>query len=272
MGHRKLHLMSIFETLLKKAKYVYLLDAHLNNKLVINTISKLRSSDKFIAHKNPQCHYYGDYFVNWYEPVVRKDKPLKLQLDKLKWLDTLMKKLRLGKKIGFVSATKQMAIDLSTLVDSNIKSGMLPQSFTHLIYTSETPPALKKESLSDVETYWKNLDLVIYSPTISAGTSYNISDKFGFDELYVYLKSKGGASFNTLNQMLFRIRQLNNKEYHIFFDKEINSQYRIDEENLESQMLINSETIFEAFGKPLCEKPFELDAKFKPIFNTNHLS
>ena len=60
-----------------------------------------------------------------------------------------------------------MAIDLSALIDSNIKSGMLPASFTHLIYTSETPPALKKISLSDVELYWKNLVLfkcIVISP------------------------------------------------------------------------------------------------------------
>ena len=170
-----------------------------------------------------------------------------------------------------MSATKSEALDLSNLIELHKRRGNLPNKFSHMIYTSETAPQVKKQTLSDVETYWKDLNLVIYSPTISAGTSYNVSDKFGFDELYVYLKSKGGASFNTLNQMLFRIRQLKDKEFHIFYQKEKDS-YHIDEDNLESQMLKNSETIFDTFGKPCCEKPFELDQKYKPVFNTEHWS
>ena len=268
MGHRKLHLMNIFEKLVKKAKWVYLLDANLNNKLVVNTMSILRDSGKFVCHKNPRCYPYHDYTVHWYEPIKRAGKID--DYDKRLWQQTMLNKLIEGKRIGFVSATKSMVDVIESIIKEYIKTKKLPKDFKYLKYTADTDPSTKKKELGNVEEYWKEMNLVLYSPTISAGISYNVAD-YQFDEQYTYLRtpSSKSASYNTLYQMSSRFRQLNDKNIHVFFDNDpkFTNSYCIEEDDLETQIQRNAETIYESFGKPACEKWGELDKKFKPIFD-----
>jgi hypothetical protein len=39
--------------------------------------------------------------------------------------------------------------------------------------------------MMDVNKYWENLDVLIYSPTITTGISYDIPDHF--QHIYIYL-------------------------------------------------------------------------------------
>ena len=274
MGHKKQHLMLVFEELIKNCGYLYVMDAHLNNKLCVNTLSKLRDPEKFIAHRNPYCHDYSDYIVNWYEPKKREDVPMTEEIDKELWQNLFLSKLKEGKKLAFVSATKTMVNDMVTWINALKHKGDLPDDFKYLAYTSDTKESEKKKQLADVELYWSDVSVVLYSPTISAGTSYNLIDEGGFDEVFVYLQTPNmnTASYNTMSQMLFRIRRLNDKQFHIFYNNTVGKPYSFDEAQIEREVILNTETIFDTFGKPVGELYDCLDDKYRPRFDKNKWS
>ena len=274
MGTRKRWLMSIFEQLVKNCKYLYLLDAHLNNKLVINTISKLRDPVKFVSYRNPRCFPYGEYVLNWYEPKKRKGVKMSEMIDKNKFLKKMFDSMLEGKKIGFISSTKTMTEEIGGYIEELRNEGKLPLNFTFKIYNGDTSTKQKKDELSVVEDIWKDINFVAYSPTISAGTSYNLIGSDQFDELYVYYicPNNNTASFNTLNQMLFRIRQLNLKTINLFFDTDRSNPYKFDDKDLEKDLLSKSESIFEALGSRPTQCNNILDKYYQPVFDTDHWS
>ena len=119
------------------------------------------------------------------------------------WKNQIYDKLKQGKKLCIVSATKSMVTQLSDYIELMVTTNQLPKTFKHLSYTSDTCKKEKTEQLADVELHWKDIGCLLYSPTVSAGISYNIINTGGFDEVFVYLKTPcgGTASFNTLCQM-----------------------------------------------------------------------
>ena len=279
MGNKKVYLMNIFELFMKKCKYLYLMDAHLNTKLVINTVSKLRNPNKFIAHRNPQCHNYSDYTVNWYEPKRIKTKlgkwiQTKEKIHINKFLREMVENLKMNKKIAFVSATKRMCDDIQSKIEDMKKKNELDDDFKYYVYTGETSIETKQNELKNVEETWKNANLVIYSPTISAGISFNIATlEHGFDQIYAYLRCSGGASYNTLVQMMARVRRLLDKKINIFFDKDENPVYRINENQVDNLMKQDCETLFDAMGKDYSRPVYQhwgLDENFKHTFDTEH--
>lgn len=281
MRERKVYLMSLFEKYIQDCSYLYLLDAHLNDPLVINTISKMRSQKKFIKHRNPQCHDFHDYEVHWYEPKNQEGRKLEEKIHLNKFLLELFEKLKKGKKICFVSSTKRMCEDIEAKVSELKKCKELYEDFEVLVYTCDTSP-FEKQKLKNVDKNWKNANLVIYSPTISAGISYNPNIKkminpegVMFDEIYAYIRNRGGASYNTLVQMLARVRQLKGKQIHLFFDKERGETYSIEDTEVEKLMKTNSQIVFEAMGidhpRPTMTT-IGLTKNFQMIFDETHWS
>jgi len=76
------------------------------------------------------------------------------------------------------------------------------------IYIGDTDDLIKKEHFLNINFYWKNADVVIYSATIEAGVDFN---EIHFDQMYCILQSDVSSSQRSLLQMLFRVRQLKNQ-------------------------------------------------------------
>ena len=71
------------------------------------------------------------------------------------------------------------------------------------LHCSKSDDTLKKE-LKDVENYWNHFDIVIYSPSVESGVSFDIDY---FDKIYVVL-SNDSTSPRGLLQMCSRVRRL----------------------------------------------------------------
>ena len=71
------------------------MDAHLNNKLCINTISKLRDASKFIAHRNPNCYPYDDYhcYIGM-NPNKREDISASEEVDLQLWKNQIYDEIK----------------------------------------------------------------------------------------------------------------------------------------------------------------------------------
>lgn len=80
---------------------------------------------------------------------------------------------------------------------------------------------------------WDNLDILGYTPTISAGVSYTGKN---FDKVYGYFVN-GSASAEIAVQQLFRIRNLNDNEINICVDITNGDKYPTNDEELDEYII-----------------------------------
>ncbi len=78
------------------------------------------------------------------------------------------------------------------------------------VYNSKTIREKKvAKELKDVEIGWSSKDVIIYSPTISAGVSF---DSKRFDTFYGFFVNNG--KINSMRQMISRVRHFSTNEYY----------------------------------------------------------
>lgn len=254
-------LMNIFEVVVRNAKYLYVMDAHLNNPMVIKSLKHLRKEEKFIFHKNPRLYDYSDYKVNWYENSD-DDSYRGFQ-------NMILQDIIDGKKVAVISSTKGYVEETHTAI---LKHSNMPMDLKVFKYTSNPDDEeLKRKHFKNVDKYWCDKCVVLYSPTISAGISYNELGAKGFDKLYVYLTPTGTmtASINTFGQMIFRIRQLNDKCINIFFNTKKFRTFDIEEHQIESRLDKRCGLLINEFGTPLKNHGICLET-LKPLYDKEH--
>ena len=121
-------------------------------------------------------------------------------------MDACKKTLELltrGKRVVVCSSTKTFTIAMHSFIAARRPETRI------LLYNSST-----KEDISDVNTYWKTCDLLIYSPSITAGVSF---EQEHFDSLVAFLvNSQFTPSVDMVLQQLFRVRNLTDGEMHLY--------------------------------------------------------
>ena len=282
MYKQKINVMMCFEKHLKSCNNLYCLDANIENKMVISVINKLRNPEKILWHKNPLVHNYTDYDFEFYETRKLESIPkniseeiaedVKPEYIKQEFIEKIIADLKVGKKLYIASSTKKFCDNLEFRVKELQASGDLID-FTTKLYTSETNSQKKDEDLKDVCTSWGNLDvrLVIASPTISAGISYNIIDEEkGFHKIYIYAKiGKNVSSMNTLVQQMIRVRQLIDKKFIMLYDNQLNDNYTIQPEDIKNLLYNQTEVLYENLSTPYKQSIGIDETTWKPIFDEN---
>ena len=69
-----------------------------------------------------------------------------------------------------------------------------------------------------VNEEWKNCNLLLYTPTITAGISYD-NEEYPFDKLYIYSVNKGSTHFRNIIQAHKRVRHFNDNTIGILFSE-----------------------------------------------------
>ena len=82
-----------------------------------------------------------------------------------------------------------------------------------ILHTSETDDQLKKE-LKDVNNFWINYQLIMYSPTIEAGLNFN---RKHVNKMYIVL-SKNSVAQRPLLQMCSRCRMIEDKTSYVYLN------------------------------------------------------
>lgn len=117
-----------------------------------------------------------------------------------------------------IEQNKNVVIVSNNLSHINTTTQYLYQTFgrgIHLIaYTSKTDARLKKEHMSDINKYCKDYQVLLYSPTITAGISIEISH---FDRLFAYFTNCSCDAISSI-QMMGRIRNVRDKKICICFE------------------------------------------------------
>jgi hypothetical protein len=210
----KYHLKSCcdtFERLIKNSTYVICCDAFLSTKST-QVISKITDKKKIIC-KNTS-------------PLVRRKA---IEYDTIMSLiESLLQDLKLNKKIFFVSASKEKVDYLEKLILKH-----LPEK-KYKVYHSSS-----KEKITNVNQDWKDVDLIVVSPSVTVGVNYDLED---FDLLYLY-GSPNSCCVRDIFQSSMRVRhikenimkysvckafQSNNKDENVFSLKNIAERIRED--------------------------------------------
>jgi Origin of replication binding protein len=157
----------------------------------------------------------------------------------------VMEKLEQGKRVVVCSSTKSFVTMLETYV------GTARPETRILAYHSGV-----SESLSNVNDLWKSCDLLVYSPSVSAGVSF---EAVHFDCLVAFLvNSTATPSVDISLQQLFRVRNLTDGDMNLFVqdtsydrtlpcsDHEIDRMLRQDVSVLNKYYLASSQLSFSA--------------------------
>lgn len=201
-----------FYTLITEANHVVALDAHISH-MTLNLLGTREGPKQFIH--------------NTYKPPGMK---YLLTPDKDAWYAKLSDCLNAGKKIVVPtnSATEARTIEKWLNYEYPDK--------TVKLYTGATDRTTKMADIENISEAWK-VDVLIYSPTITAGVSFK--EKW-FDMVFGFFRV-GSSPAAECDQMLGRVRDLADHEGVLFIDMS-SLECRLTREQIRAQV-INSRVI-----------------------------
>ena len=122
-----------------------------------------------------------------------------------------------------------------------------------LVYNSST-----SETLDDVDELWTSCELLVYSPSITAGVSF---ERLHFDCLVAYLKNSSySPTVDITLQQLFRVRCLVDGRMYLYIQEQESSQ----------KSLPQSETDVEAFLDDDVSLASKYFVDYKMFFSAQH--
>jgi len=160
---------------------------------------------------------YGD-MLNITNTIKFNTKTINIINDRTIFNDLIFKALDANKKISIPCMSEKEAIAYEEL---------LKLKYPHLnivAYTGKTDDTMKK-NLNNISNIWCNLDVVIYTPTIEAGVSF---DKERFTAIFGIISS-GSCSQRSYFQMMARIRKINNDDIYLFNNSSLKINYTAKE-------------------------------------------
>jgi hypothetical protein len=181
---------AMFQWMLKTARHVVCMDANLGDR-TLHTLERMRP-----AHP-PHFH--------WNRYARAADDVYRFTADQGAWLEQLHAALRAGKRV---------VLPTNSLTEAKAYEEALRREFPRkkvMLYSSETAPSEKARHFGDVHTHWSGLDALIYTPTCSAGVSYELEH---FDALFGFF-CDASCDVETCRQMLGRVRNIRTREHYI---------------------------------------------------------
>jgi hypothetical protein len=190
--HKKFNVnFAIFKWMLSTAKYVICMDANISDR-TYNTLKNLRPNYPMYFHWNTFKRAADDiyYFCS----------------NRNLWMSKLYELLDKNNKVVIPINSYTEAITIEEVLREKYKDKKIK------LYSSKTSASEKNKHFSDVHTYWSELDILIYTPTVSAGISYELEH---FDAVFGYFTDKS-CDVESCRQMIGRIRNIKTQSYYIY--------------------------------------------------------
>lgn len=184
---------AMFLWLLTTSKHVVCMDANISNR-TFNILSKFRQGTIHFHHNKWQ---------------TSKDDKFFFTIDKNTWLSQLCTKLKENKRIVIPTNSIMEAKTCEMLIKEMYPSKQIK------MFSSELKHSEKQLYFNDVHKYWTELDVLIYTPTCSAGVSYELEH---FDVLFGYFCNMS-CDVETCRQMMHRVRNIKTNEYYIYLQE-----------------------------------------------------
>jgi len=136
-------------------------------------------------------------------------------------------------------------------------------------YNSDSSAANHKD-FDNVNKAWANVDILIYTLTISAGCSFEL---LRFTRIFGYFSSLS-TDYKTVIQMTGCIRNISTREYHIYINSQAND-LPIHKEEVE-RSVIDKFRALSGCSEPLVLRLFSVNAKLdfihKDLFHKTHVN
>lgn len=240
-----------FEWLVKYSKRIICMDAYLSRR-TINVVNKILSTSRR-PEEEPII-----YQINIHKNSANDN--YHIYTDKLQWLSSLFKELSVGKKIVLPTSSLAEAESIAAAASTKFPTKNIS------IFTSKTSMSEKRQAFENVHASWAGLDLLIYTPTVSAGVSFELEH---FDLLYGNFINLS-CPVETVMQMMGRVRNIKQKEYHLYINEERKPPKRPETaEAIEEQVVNSRMDLFGANNQiPLPDQvPLEFDETGKLIIH-----
>jgi hypothetical protein len=184
-----------FKWLMKYSKHIVAMDANLQNR-TYNIFARLRPN---FADADAGIIYHCNEHKN------ATDDKYYVTSNKLKWLGVLY---------STVESDERIAVPMSSLSEAKILVRNLERKFPEKsikLYSSETSMTEKKIHFANVHRYWSQYDVLVYTPTVSAGVSFELEH---FHKIFGYFTDQS-CPVETCVQMIGRIRNVQEHSFYI---------------------------------------------------------
>lgn len=196
---------TFFERFLLQAQFVYVLDACVDNAMVYNFMTYLsikRKNNIYWIRNTYVRPSNRNVYLN-YNDCGAKHKALVIYA-----MREVLSGLRLQQKLVVCSSSKSFTMELKAEIEREMPDKKI------LVYNSDTDKQILSEHALNPDIPWSSHDIVIYSPTITSGFSFELPY---FDNLVAYVENSFMTpTVDLVLQQMFRVRQLNNGNMHIY--------------------------------------------------------
>ena len=203
--------VAVFQSLIKRAKRIVIMDADLSDRTIF-LMRKIR--DYFDEEAN--------LYINTYNPS--KDIQFNFVGDS-EWLYFLDQKLSKNKNVAIFTNSLKQGKKIEQFVLK--RKLLLPNQV--ITYSSETLESIKTKHFSDVNKYWSKYRLIICTPTISAGVSFEVPH---FNVVMGYFTNMS-CNAQTCHQMIARVRNVMDKEIYVHISENKEKKYHTDKDRIE---------------------------------------
>ena len=173
------------------AKVIFM-DANVQNR-TYDMLARMRKGRSLVYHYNK--------FYRAKEDIYNFTTQVK------EWLEALIIAINRDQKIVIPVNSIKFANQLEALLRDEYPTKRIQ------LYSSETNASTKKEHFADVKTFWKQFDILIYTPTLTAGVSF---EEEHYDILFGFFMDCS-CNVEACRQMLGRVRNLKTKTHNICF-------------------------------------------------------
>ena len=223
-----------FQALIKAADKIIIMDADINED-TIKTIQQMKPDTEIKLHIN----------------TFKRNYNMEVTTDEINIRNEIFKAVKSNNKIVIASNSShiklvelQKEINKLDITYMDKETGLYRNRKPNtILYTRETMKNKQTaETLTDVNNSWINYDVVIYSPTIQSGLSF---EQQHFDYCYGIFNNKTN-SYNDCSQMLHRVRQVN--KYYVCINQLYTGYLSTTEKDIEEQLKISRYNLI--YNKP----------------------
>jgi len=187
----------VFQWIMRMSKHAIFMDANMSDR-TFNTVMKMRVEKM----RGTQLFYHDNVYMNATDDVYM------ITPNKSRWYSKFYNDLDAGLKLAVAS---------NSLAEAEVLERQVIKKYPNLkvkLYSSKTSISEKKLHMGDIHQFWSYYDVIIYTPTVSAGVSYELKH---FDKVYAYMTDKS-CTVEVCDQMLGRVRDVRLHEYNICLD------------------------------------------------------
>ncbi len=232
----------VFQWMIRTSRYLIAMDANLSDR-TYRILQRMRVDYynlKYPANALRSLYYHHDKYQN------QVDDRYYFTTDKNKWYYCAQQAIADGYRI---------TVPISSLREAEIfrKDVETKHPEAHIgFYSSKTSMSQKREHFNNVAEYWSQYDVLIYTPTVSAGVSY---EEKHYDKIFAYFTDKA-CNVETCLQMLGRIRNVGQREYCICLSASKNN-LPTDIDDIEACVNNRRLNLFRQFDSSLLQIEFD---------------